>query len=215
MKHLLLIVCIGLLCSACRREKYIEETDDLNSTKQDFIVAIRSSELEEGPDFSMNYSLKTKFFSKELQSFFGQLRVYQCLPHDWMRYEGKTYVKRGAGFREVRLFDLFHTDAEKEFLRNYCENELKHTHASYLADEHAWKTTIDLKDITTYVINDTHLVVIFQRYVVGGLDDGPTIVKIPYEALVGHCDSQNLLLPIWGKIIHSKEYTCPDEPKLF
>lgn len=85
MKQQLLIYFFAIaLCIACGPKKQVPITDDLNTAKQQFIAEIRTSELEEGPNFFINYSLKTKFFSKELQSLFGELLSYEHLPHEWV-----------------------------------------------------------------------------------------------------------------------------------
>ena len=82
--------------------------DDLNSIKRDFIQSIFEENFDESP-FSINYSLRTVFFSTDLISLFGDIFVYNHLPHGWSYYESKTFYKTNGKFKEITLEDLFTT----------------------------------------------------------------------------------------------------------
>ena len=184
--------------------------DDLNSTKKNFICSIFSSEVEEGP-FAMQYSLETIFFSKDFISLFGTLDVCDCLPHGRHHYEGRSYIKTGGQFKEISIDDLFVSPSQKEFLRMYCENELRKNPISYFEKNNPLKTRVDIEVLCTFVIDDRFLIIIFQPYVVGSGEDGPFFVKIPFERLSGHWDSNNTLLPLFRKIIASKNFVLSEK----
>lgn len=184
--------------------------DDLNSIKKSFIHSIFSSEVEEGP-FAMQYSLETIFFSKDFISLFGTLDVCDCLPHGRHRYEGKSYIKTSGQFKEISIGDLFVSPSQKEFLRAYCENELRKNPISYFEGKHPLKTRVGVEDLQTFVIDDHFLIIVFQPYVVGGGEDGPFFVKIPFEKLNGHWDSNDTVLPLLRKIITSKNFVLPEK----
>lgn len=146
--------------------------DSLEEIKKDFITSILAeSWLDEGP-FQMNYQLRTILFSDNIVSLMGEVFVFAHLPHGWIRYEGKTYVKVNRSFKEITLNDLFPLASQKEFLRHYCENFLKMDH-------------LDQELINLFVVDHEALIIIFQPYTVGGFADGPFTVKIPFTELTG------------------------------
>ena len=200
---------LSLMPIGCQN-RHKESVDDLNSTKNNFINSIFSSEVDEGP-FAMHYSFETIFFSKDFISLFGTLDVCDCLPHGRHRYEGKSYVKTGGQFKEISLGDLFTSPDQKEFLRAYCENELKKNPISYFKGRNPLETRLDVDDLHTFVIDDQFLFIVFQSYVVGGGEDGPFFVKIPFERLRGHWDSKNIVIPLLHEIIASKNFVVPEK----
>lgn len=204
MKFLYIFILL-FFCTSCKNKKSF---DDLTFLKKDFIDSIIKENVDESP-FFMDYHLKTVFFSKELISLFGELTVYDHLPHGWHRYEGKTYIKIAGKFYEILLNDLFTTPKQKESLRSYCEKNLKikTDKITYFSDEEPLLTKLDFDLINTFVIDEHFLIIIFQRYSVGGLYDTPFVVKIPYEDLKNMWNPNNSLVKIWPKIIHEKEFT--------
>lgn len=174
------------------------DTHDPRTTKNDFINSIFDSEIDDSP-FSMSYSLRTVLFSKEVISLFGHTDVYTHLPHSWGRYEGRTYCKIDGKFKEISLNDIFTTLEQKEFLRNYCENNLKKRSYWYFGGDEPILTHLDSDAIHTFVIDDKSLIIIFSPYSVGNYVDGPHIVQIPYDEIKDHWNPQNpiaQLLPI-------------------
>lgn len=151
----------------------------------------------------MHYSMKTVFFSKDLISLFGEINVYDCMPHGWKRYEGKTYVKIKGQFKEIDLSDLFTSSSQKKFLRRYCENCLKNDSMTYFGGENPLEEELDPEKIRTFVIDDQFLTIIFQPYVAVSSADGPFVVKIPFDHLKGQWDSGNILLPLLQKTVLS------------
>lgn len=207
--HFLLLVIVSFMFVGCQnRQKRYE--DDLNSRKQDFLSSIFSSEVDEGP-FFLHYNLETIFFSKNFISLFAAIDVYECLPHGRHRYEGRSYVKTNGQFKEIALDDLFVSLDQKEFLRSYCETELRKNPISYFEGNNPLKKRLDVEDLHSFVIDDQFLVIIFQSYVVGGGEDGPFFVKIPFEELNGHWDSNNIILPLLKEIIASKNFVLSNE----
>ena len=164
--------------------------------------------VDESP-FHIGYNLRTVFFSKEVISLFGEISVYNHMPHGWGYYEGKTLYKKDGEIKEITLADLFTTPNQREFLRAFCENNLKNRNEqhSYFSGQEPLYTTLAAKDIHTFVIDDKQLIIIFQPYSVGGCGDGPFIVKIPYSILKDHWNPDNPLAPLLEKIISSKMYT--------
>jgi uncharacterized membrane protein YjdF len=106
--------------------------NNIEEIKKNFIATILTeSSLDEGP-FQMNYHLRAILFSDNVVSLMGDVFVFAHLPHGWIRYEGKTYVKTNDSFKEITLNDLFSLPSQKEFLRSYCENFFKHDNIVFL-----------------------------------------------------------------------------------
>lgn len=181
--------------------------NSIEEIKKDFIATIlNESCLDEGP-FQMNYHLRAILFSDYVVSLIGEVFVYDHLPHGWIRYEGKTYVKTNGSFMEISLNDLFPQPSQKEFLRSYCENFLKKdNNCNYFQDLNPLCDRLDQKLIKTFVVDHESLILVFQPYTVGGCADGPFIVKIPFTELIGKWQSGNLLekhLPITKNFLSS------------
>jgi len=174
------------------------DTQDPSTTKTDFINTIFNSEIDDSP-FSMSYSLRTVLFSKEIISLFGHTNVYTHLPHSWGHYEGKTYCKINGKFKEISLNDIFTTSEQKEFLRSYCENDLKKRSYWYFGGDEPILTHLDADAIHTFVVDEKSLIIVFSPYSVGNYVDGPHIIQIPYEELKDHWNQKNpiaLSLPL-------------------
>jgi hypothetical protein len=212
MKILLQIFFIVLFLVGCRNKDPV--VDDLNSVKKHFLETISKSEVEEGP-FHMHYDLKTVFFSKDVISLFGEISVYEHLPHSWRRYEGKTYVKINGKFKPIVLSDLFSTASQQEFLRNLCVKNLKNNPISYLSKNDPLKVKLEFRDLNTFVIDDQFLIVVFQPYVVGGGEDGPFMVKVPFEQLKNHWNNNNVLFPVLQKVVRSRNFITKLEENSF
>lgn len=195
----------SLILVGCENRQSEFTEDDLNTVKKEFLNNIFLAEIEEGP-FHMHYSLKTVFFSKNLISLFGEINVYDCMPHGWKSYEGKTYVKRGGQFKEIALGDLFTSNSQKEFLRRYCENFLKKDSRTYFGGEDPFKGKLNLGDVRSFVIDNRYLTIILQPYVAVSSADGPFVIKIPFEQLKGQWDTRGIIYPFLQKIISSKEF---------
>jgi len=196
-----------LLVTGCERQEKNAIANDLNSIKKNFLLSILESQVEESP-FHMNYSLRTVFFSADIVSLFGEIHVYDHLPHGWWRYEGKTLCRIQGKLKEVELGDLFSTVDQKEYLRKYCENSLKSDSISYFSGEDPLRTRLEFEDMRTFIIDDKFLIVFFQPYTVGGLGDGPPQVKIPYEHLKDKWNTSHPLTQLIDKTISSKFYTA-------
>lgn len=174
------------------------DNHDPRTTKTDFIHAIFDSEIDDSP-FSMSYSLRTVLFSKEIISLFGHTDVYTHLPHSWGHYEGKTYCKINGKFKEIFLNDIFTTSEQKEFLRSYCENDLKQRSYWYFGGDEPILTHLDADAIHTFVVDEKSLIIVFSPYSVGNYVDGPHIIQIPYQELKDHWNPKNpiaSLLPL-------------------
>ena len=210
-----------LIFTAC-----LSDTDkgfnNIEEIKKDFIATILTeSSLEEGP-FQMNYHLRAILFSDNVVSLMGDVFVFAHLPHGWVRYEGKTYVKTNDSFQEITLNDLFPMPSQKEFLRGYCENFFKQdTNGNYFQGVEPLLDHLDQKMIKVFVVDHESLILVFQPYDVGGFADGPFTVKIPFNELIGKWQTGNPLekqLPItknflssWDKdnwIVDVQEDTC-------
>lgn len=212
MKCLFFVAAVFLL-SGCQSNE--GQLDQLNALKESFLNAIFEAETEEGP-FNFNYGLRTVFFSKEVVSLFGEFHEYTNLPHGRSRYEGKTFCKVNGQFKKIGLEDLFVLPQQKEFIRNYCEQDLKNQGMTYFLGDDPLRTRLEQEDIQTFVIDDRFLIVIFQPYSVGGWADGPFLVKIPYESLKGQWSGGSLLLPALDKVIASRDFIASwDEDEFF
>lgn len=200
--HLFLL----LVFTACSSDR-VKRFDSLEEIKKDFIASILvESSLDEGP-FQMNYHLRTILFSDNVVSLMGDVFVFAHLPHGWIRYEGKTYVKTNNLFEEISLNDLFPLPSQKEFLRAYCENFFKQDdNCSYFQGEDCLLDHLDQEIIKLFVVDHESLIIIFQPYAVGGFADGPFTVKIPFHELIGKWQTGNPLerhLPITKNFISS------------
>jgi len=207
MRTLKIFLSFSLLLGCQKQESKPVSMDDLNSLKKEFIEQIHTCCIDEGP-FNFNYTFRTVLFSKQLISLFGELNVHDRLPHGWKYYEGKTFYTLNNQRKEITLKDLFKTVPQKEYLRKVCEDALKKEGISYFVGEKPLRTTLDLEDIQTFVINDKNLFIIFQPYIVGSGADGPFIVKIPFTELIGKWQARNPLekqLPINKNFISSWE----------
>lgn len=188
-----------LIFTACSSESN-KGLDNIEEIKKDFITTILTeSAVDEGP-FQMNYQLRAILFSDTIVSLMGEVFVYAHLPHGWIRYEGKTYVKTNGSFKEISLNDLFPIPSQKEFLRSYCENLLKNDdNCNYFHPPDPLRDHLEQEMIDVFVVDHESLILIFQPYVVGGFADGPFTVKIPFNELIGKWQVGNPLekqLPI-------------------
>lgn len=188
-----------LIITACASETE-KKFSNLEDVKKDFIDTILTeSSLDEGP-FQMNYHLRAILFSDHVVSLMGNVFVFAHLPHGWIRYEGKTYIKTNGSFKEITLNDLFPQANQKEFLRNYCENFLKNSDSySYFQGTDPLLDHLNQEQIKVFVVDHESLILIFQPYAVGGFADGPFTVKIPFTELIGKWQAGNFLeknLPI-------------------
>jgi len=168
---------------------------NLNACKQEFIEEILKQSSNES-HFQMNYSLTTVLFSDNAISLFGQISIYDHLPHERKSYEGLSFCKTQGKFVSISLQELFSTFTEKEWLRNYCEQFLK-TDAipsSYFSGQSPLLTSLDYNLIHTFVLEPEALCIVFQPYTVAGMTDSPPIIKIPYEKLKVHWNPSNPLV---------------------
>lgn len=197
MKIFYLFLLLGF--TACSSDTG-KRCDNLEEIKKDFIASILTETyLEEGP-FQMNYHLRAILFSDNIVSMMGDIFVFAHLPHGWIRYEGKTYVKTNNSFKEITLNDLFPLTSQKEFLRNYIENFFKYDdNCSFFQGAEPLRDHLDQEMINLFVVDHESLIIIFQPYAVGGFADGPFSVKIPFTELIGKWQAGNPLekhLPI-------------------
>lgn len=199
-----LLIFFGVLVIGCEKNSEID-VDDLNFEKNDFISRVFGGELDAGP-FFLNYSLSTVFFSQDVVSFFGEFTRYTNFPHDNKRYESKTFCKVNGKFQLISFDDLFSTAEQKEFLRKYCENILKEGSIGYFGENPPLRDQLELKEIQTFLIHEDFFVIVFQRYVVAGLDDYPTTLKIPYNVIKGHINLNTPLIPLLEKMVKSKSF---------
>lgn len=200
---LYLFIFLGVIVG-CEQKSEID-VDDLNSEKSDFLSRVFEGELQDGP-FFLNYWLSTVFFSEDIISFFGEFTRYTNFPHDSKRYEGKTFCRINGKFQPISFNDLFKTAEQKEFIRKYCENTLKENAIGYFAEDPSFRRSIDLSEIQTFLIHENFLVIVFQRYVVAGLEDYPITLRIPYNILERHLNPNIPLIPILEKTVSSKSF---------
>lgn len=193
-----------VMLAGCGKNSEID-VDDLNSEKTDFLSRVFDGELEDGP-FFLNYSLSTVFLSKDVVSIFGEFTRYTNFPHDNKCYEGKTFCRVNGKFNLISFDDLFSTPEQKEFVRKYCEDALKKGSIGYFGEDPPLRDQLDLKEIQTFLIHEDSLIIVFQRYVVAGLYDYPTILKIPFNIFESHINPNNPLIPLLEKVVASKSF---------
>lgn len=204
MNFFYLLLILTCSCSSDADNRF----NNIEGIKKNFITTILTeSTLDEGP-FQMNYQLRTILFSDDVVSLMGEFFVYAHLPHGWIQYEGKTYIKTNGYFKEIELHDLFPQAYQKEFLRSYCENFFKyHGDCSYFQEvDPPLCDHLDQELIKTFVVDHESLILVFQPYAVGGFADSPFTVKIPFSELIGKWEPGNPLekqLPINKNFISS------------
>lgn len=164
-----LLVVALLTGSVEQKSELMANTDDLTILKDNFLEKISSTSPDEGP-FHFNYQCRTIFFSEKVISLFGELSVYDRLPHGWRQYEGKTFYKVNGLLEEVKLDHLFPTHQQKKSLIGLCENTLQYP--------------LTYEDIQTFVVDDQHLILILDPYSIRRNTDEPTFVKIPWTQLI-------------------------------
>lgn len=191
-----------LFLTGCEKDNQIN-LDDLNSRKQDFIEAVFDGEVDEGP-FFLNYKMKTIFFSKDVVSIFEEFSRYTNLPHESVRYEGKIFCKINGKLKQIYFDDLFPTESDKEFIRKHCEDVMIAGSIGYFGEDSSFRESLNLDDVKNVVIDEQFLIIIFQRYVVAGLDDLPTVLKIPHHVFKSRLNSNNPLISLLEKTIESK-----------
>jgi hypothetical protein len=142
-----------LILTACSSDSN-KGLNSIEEIKKDFIATILTEScLDEGP-FQMNYHLRAVLFSDNVVSLMGELFVYAHMPHGWMRYEGKTYVKTNGSFMEISLNDLFPQPSQKEFLRSYSENFLKNdNNCNYFQAPDPLRDHLDQELIKVFVVD--------------------------------------------------------------
>lgn len=195
-----------LILTACSSDSN-KRLDNIEEIKKDFVATILTeSVLDEGP-FQMNYHLRAILFSDNVVSLMGEVFVHSHLPHGWIRYEGKTYIKTNRSFKEIKLDDLFPHTSQKEFLRSYCENFLKKdNNCNYFQDPDPLRDHLDQELIKVFLVDHESLILVFQPYAVGGFADGPFVVKILFTELIGKWQAGNPLeqyLPITKNFLSS------------
>lgn len=206
--HYWLILLSSLSLVGCKGRETAVDLDNLNSIKKQFLQAIFQEQVEESP-FHLQYRLRTIFYSKNVVSLFGEIFVYDHLPHGSSRYEGKTFYKVKDQFLEVTLEDLFPTNEQKKFLQAYCEKYLKKTYRNltYMVGENALFTSLPQEYIHTFALDDRFLLIIFQPYTVGGCSDGPFVVKIPFNNLEGHWNSTHPIHQLIFQAVSQNAFT--------
>ena len=189
-----LLLCLLLLTLVgCGNDNH-----DPSTTKTNFINTIFDSEIDDSP-FSIELFFKNCVVFEKKSFLFGHTDVYTHLPHSWGRYEGKTYCKINGKFKEISLNDIFTTPEQKEFLRSYCENDLKQRSYWYFGGDEPILTQLDADAVHTFVVDEKSLIIVFSPYSVGNYVDGPHTIQIPYEELKDHWNPKNpiaLLLPL-------------------
>jgi hypothetical protein len=188
----------------CEKSNEIN-VDDLNSEKTDFFSRVFEGELSDGP-FFLNYWLSTVFLSKDIVSIFGEFTRYTNFPHGNKCYECKTFCRVNGKFKSISFDDLFSAGEQKEFVRKYCEDTLKNGSIGYFGEDSPLRDQLDLNEIRTFLIHEDFLVIVFQRYVVAGLEDYPTTLKIPYNELKDHVNPNIPLISLLEKTVESKSF---------
>jgi hypothetical protein len=204
-RMLYLLLLFSLASCSSDTEKGFNNIEEI---KRDFITTLLTeSQLDEGP-FHMDYSLRSILFSDNVVSLFGEIFVHAHMPHGWIRYETKTFVKQNRTFKEIALKDLFPKTSQQEFLRSYCEDFFKHRcdNCSYFQGPEPLRDYLELELIKLFAVDHESVIIVFQPYGVGGFAEGPFFVKIPFTELIGKWQAGNPLekhLPISKNFLSS------------
>ena len=199
-----LYIALFLLLTACQN-KNPDLLEDLTELKKESLAEVLEGSVDECP-FDLSYHLRTVFYSNQIISIFGEFYQYTHLPHGWSRYEGRTFYKRNGNFKLLSLNDLFYTTESQELVRKYCESVLKNDPCSYFSGQDVLRTTLAFKDISTFVLDDQALIIVFQPYTIAGLTDGPPIVRIPWADLRDILESSHSLWSVLNETLSSKQF---------
>ena len=192
------------LLSACRNRNP-DFLEDLTELKKEFVAEVLEGSIEECP-FDLSYHLRTVFYSNQLISIFGEFHQYTHLPHGWSRYEGRTFYKMNGKFKSLTLKGLFFTAKSQESVCKYCENVLKNDPCSYFSGKDVLRTSLAFKDISTFVLDNQALIIVFQPYTVAGMTDGPPVVRIPWADLREILESSHPLWSMLNETLSSKHF---------
>ncbi|HEY2810564.1 MAG TPA: RsiV family protein [Rhabdochlamydiaceae bacterium] len=196
------LIAIVLMFSGCRDQSVVL-LDDLSLLKKQFIAEVLEGAVDECP-FNLSYDLRTIFYSKELVSLFGEFHQYTHLPHGWAKYEGRTFYKKNGKFTPLVLNDLICGDDGWKFIREYCENALRADPCSYFSGEQPLRTVLEREDLSTFILDDQSLILVFQPYTVAEGVDGPPIVRVRWEDLQKAIVSSHPVNAILNDAISSK-----------
>jgi hypothetical protein len=177
--------------------------DDLSGLKKRFIAEVLEGAVDECP-FDMSYNLRTVFYSKELISLFGGFHKYTHLPHGSAKYEGRTFYKKNGKFIQLVLNDLITNRQGWEFIRKYCENVFKNDPCTYFSGDEPLRTKLELQELNTFTLDEQAIILVFQPYTVAGGMDGPPIVRISWNDLLGFIEQTHPLRAILSEILSSK-----------
>jgi hypothetical protein len=144
---------------------------------------------EEDPDRVFRYSFHPIYTSQDLISVYGCHYTYYSMPHGSWVHLGKTYWQRNDSLQELTLDDLL-TPSGREWLLHYCLDTFKTQKIGYFSEEDPFWVTLESKDLNTFVLTKQELLLIFQNYVVSGLEDHPISLLIPYSKLADFANPQ-------------------------
>ena len=155
------------------------------STMGSFVKKVVSNiyDASDDHDFYARSNARVTYFSENIISFFMENIEHTGLPHEIKQYETRNFFKKGSRFYEKKLSDLFCKKEQVEFIKNYCEMIFKKIETSYFYGKNAIKNNLNNSELSNYYFEKDGLVIVFQPYVVGSSEDGPFLVKIPYEIL--------------------------------
>jgi hypothetical protein len=137
---------------------------------------------EDADERTLRYGLNLVYSSPALISVYGSEYQYCGGAHGSVRYITKTFFQHDDSIRELTLDDLF-IPGYREGLFRYCENYFKSNRYGYYGDDDYSWVGFNPENLDAFLLTEKGLLLIFQNYVVSGLNDTPTTLLIPYSLL--------------------------------
>jgi hypothetical protein len=146
---------------------------------------------EDADERVFHYELNLVSSTPFLMSFYGSNYQYCGGAHGTMQYITKTFWNQGETIHELTLNDLF-LPGYREWLFQYCESYFKLNRCGYYSyEDYSW-VGFNPENIDSFLLTEKGLLLIFQNYVIGGFDDYPVTLLIPYAELTSIANSPHM-----------------------
>lgn len=144
--------------------------------------------------------LTRKEEAKKATTIVADAFLYNCLQkhqqlsdiekQDLMKYSEDRVIK---ALEWAAQNDLF-LPGYREWLFQYCENYFKLNRCGYYSyDDYSW-VGFNPENLDSFLLTEKGLLLIFQNYIIGGFDDYPVTLLIPYAELTFIANSDMLSL---------------------
>jgi hypothetical protein len=159
--------------------QFIQQFSDEEKTQCEFDEEAISMDIDKR---DVLYILTPTYASSRIVSVFGELHIYQGLPHGSSRYYALNYFSDEKQIYQFTLEDLFLKDKNFiDFIIEYSLRSLKIEKVGYTGDLFP---EINPEDLHVFTLSKNGLAITFQPYHIGGWADGPYSITIPFQKLM-------------------------------